>query len=68
MPDNVIPFDQSDLSPEKVLERAKKRCGNQVIVIGSDESGELYFGSSRMDAANAVLLLEIAKKDLLEGY
>ena len=54
-----------DLPSDKLLEKA---IGNvdDVLIIGYDKAGELYFASSRADGGSVLWLMELAKKRLLE--
>jgi hypothetical protein len=54
-----------DMDPDRILERAKGEL-ETAIVIGFDKDGEEYFASSVADGAQALWILERAKKALLE--
>ncbi len=69
MTDNVIPMGnitKLDQPPERILEAAKEWVADGVIVIGWNHEGELGFASSIADGGEALWLLEMAKKALLE--
>lgn len=50
-----------DIPPERVLEAAKERCTEAVIVIGWAEDEETYFAMSTGDAKAVLFALEEAK-------
>ena len=54
-----------DLPSDRLLEKA---IGNvdDVLIIGWDKQGELYFASSKGDGGHCLWLMELAKKQLLE--
>ena len=53
--------------PKTLLQKAKKWGMKKCIVIGTDAEGKTIFGGSFSDAAEIVLLLELAKKFVLEN-
>lgn len=55
-----------DLDPDRVLEAAVGEFPEGVVVIGYDSDGEFNFCSSISDGPEALWLLELAKKRLLE--
>lgn len=55
-----------DIDPELVLEGAKGKLQG-CMVIGFDHDGEFYAASSYADGGDAMWLLELCKKRLLEG-
>lgn len=55
-----------DLDPDRVLEAAKGKLQG-VVVVGFDHDGEFYGASSYADGGNAIWLLEVCKKRILEG-
>ena len=55
-----------DLPPDRILDGAKGKLQG-VIVIGFDQEGEFYAASSYADGGNAIWLLEVCKKRILEG-
>jgi len=68
--DNVVDFtgiNHADLEPDVVLEGAKERL-SEVLVIGwtDDDISSVYVGSSTSKIAELVLLLEVAKIALLD--
>jgi hypothetical protein len=50
-----------DIPPERVLDAAKERCTEAVIVIGWGEDEEVYFAMSTGDAKAVLYALETAK-------
>lgn len=65
---NVVDLDvitTLDLPPDKMLAKAKGKL-DDVIIIGVDKEGDLYFSASKADGGNALWLLEKAKQALLE--
>lgn len=55
------------IDPNVVLERARDKC-IEVLVIGFEEDGSLYFSGSTGEAGQILTLLELAKRRLLEGF
>lgn len=55
-----------DLPADRVLDQAKGKLQG-VIVIGFDQDGDFYAASSYADGGNAIWLLEVCKKRILEG-
>ena len=67
--DNVIPLGnitKLDLNPDIVLENAKGKLSNFVIM-GWDKEGELYFASTFSDGGNVLWIMEKAKQALLNA-
>lgn len=56
-----------DISPERILEAAKDKLQN-VVIIGLDNENELYFASSEADVRSVLFKLEKAKKFLLDNF
>jgi hypothetical protein len=54
-----------DLPPDRILEQAVGKLQG-VVVIGFDHEGEFYGASSYADGGNAIWLLEVCKKRILE--
>ena len=54
-----------DLDPDVVLQEAIGKLEG-VVITGFDKEGNSYFASSYSDGGNALWLLEICKKALLE--
>ena len=54
-------------SPESVLDKAKEWGMTRCMIVGSNENGDLVFGGSFADAGDMVLLLELAKKFVLDN-
>lgn len=54
-----------DLPSDKLLEAAMGRV-DDVLILGWDKSGELYFASGKADGGHCLWLMELAKKQLLE--
>lgn len=55
-----------DLPTGRVLDGAKGKCSDGVVIIGFDDAGDFYFASSIADGGTVMWLLELAKKKLLE--
>lgn len=55
-----------DIDPDRVLQKAVGQLQG-VVVIGFDHEGEFYGASSYADGGNAIWLLEVCKKRILEG-
>lgn len=60
-----LPCDMTD-KPDVVLFDAKTRGLTDVVVIGWDAEGELYMAASTGKIGDQLLLLELAKKALLD--
>ena len=56
-----------DLPVDTILEGAKGRVTDGVIVIGYDSDGDMYFASSMADGGTALWLLEQCKLSLMLG-
>jgi hypothetical protein len=70
MSENVTEFPGVSRYPAPVARVMALAAGAKLqaaVVIGWDESGELYFRSSESDAADVLWLLEQAKLSLLEA-
>ena len=68
MSDNVIPLGnitRLNMPADRILNEATGKM-NDVVLIGWDKDGELYFGSSIADGGTVLWLLEKTKKALLE--
>lgn len=55
-----------DIDPDRVLEQAAGKLQG-VVIIGFDHEGQFYGASSYADGGNAIWLLEVCKKRILEG-
>jgi len=55
-----------DIPVEAILEEAIKVDLEEVVVIGWEKDGEMYFSSSKADGGDVLWLMEKAKKMLLE--
>lgn len=69
-PSKVIPFNgitKMDLPPERILEAAKGKDLEGVIIIGYDKEGGEYFASSYADGGTVLWLIERCKLALLTG-
>ncbi len=53
--------------PKSLLQKAKKWGMNRCIVIGFDENEQMIFGGSFAESGDILMLLELAKKHLLEN-
>lgn len=70
MSDNVVDLDvvsTLDIPPSKILAKAAGAGLTDVVVIGWDKDGKLYFASSGADAGDVNWLLDNAKLELLEA-
>ena len=70
MTDNVVPLNCTttlDIPVDRVLDAAKEEVKDVVIVIGRQEDGKLYAASSISDVGDLLVLLELAKRTLLDG-
>ena len=56
-----------DIDPDKVLKGAINNL-SEVFVIGWDEDENLYLASSTSRSGDLLVLLELAKKDLLGRF
>lgn len=68
--DNVIDLHTLttlDIPPSRVWQACLDKDIPPAIAIGYDENGELYFASSVAHAGDVLLLLELAKKQLMES-
>jgi hypothetical protein len=68
--DNVITLHNEtrlDLPPERILTAAIEAKVEPVVIVGLGEDGELYFASTTGDAGAVLMLLERAKKALIEA-
>lgn len=67
MTDNITHFTGSttlDLDPDKIIEAAIGEM-QEVVIIGYDLEGELYFACSSGNKKNTLWLLKEAEKELL---
>jgi hypothetical protein len=55
-----------DLPPERILQAAMDKDLDEVVIVGFDKNGELYFASNKSDGGGVLWLFELAKKALLE--
>ena len=68
MQSNVIPLGnvtRLDVPVDRVLDMAKGKCPNGVIIMGYDEDGQEYFASSIADGGTVLWLLERLKQQLI---
>lgn len=66
--DNVIPIGgvtKLDIPADRVLEQAKEKM-EDVVLMGWDKDGELYFASTFSDGGGVLWLLEKCKQALLD--
>lgn len=54
-----------DLPPDQILEAAMGKL-DEVVILGWDKEGQLYFASTKADGPNVLWLMEVAKKELLD--
>ena len=69
MKSNVIPLGnvtRLDVPVDRVLDMAKGKIPNGVVIMGYDEDGQEYFASSIADGGTVLWLLERLKQQLLE--
>jgi hypothetical protein len=69
MSDNVIPLNGpffGNLNPAHVLDAALKLSFKNVVVIGTQDNGDVYLAISDGDAAQSIFLMEAGKKMLLD--
>jgi len=66
---NVIPLGKfthiEDRSIERILEDAKGELTEDLVVLGWDNNGDLYFGTTAKNGGDVLWLLEAAKHALL---
>lgn len=55
-----------DIPAERVIKRAAEANLTEVVIVGFDEDGELYFCSNKADAGAVIFHLEMAKLRLLK--
>ena len=69
MTDNIVQFTGTTILPdtsESVLEKAKQWGLSKVMVVGLSEDNDLLFGGSFSEAGDMLLVLEWAKKAILD--
>lgn len=67
---NVIQFNGAttqEIDPDQVLQQAVGKCVD-VLVIGFESDGSLYFAGSTGEVGNILTLMELAKFQLLSGF
>lgn len=55
-----------DHEPDKILREATGKGLTDIVIMGWDKDGELYFASSTADGGEVLWLMEHAKKELME--
>jgi len=55
-----------DIPPERILNAAIEHDLETVLIIGRTKDGELYFAGSSADGGDALWLMALAKKALME--
>jgi hypothetical protein len=55
-------------TPKKILQQAKSWDMDRCLVIGEDAEGKLKFGGSFCEAGDVLMMLELAKKFILENH
>lgn len=55
-----------DIPSERVLQKALDKGLQDVVIVGFDKDGDLYFASNKSDGGTVLWLFEMAKKALLE--
>lgn len=69
MTDKILPFSGPtclDIPAEKVLRAALDARVAHAVIVGEGADGSFYFASGVADAGHTLLLLEKAKKQLLD--
>ena len=56
----------ADMPAEKILNAAISQNLGEALVVGWRENGDLYFAGTTSNVAEVLLLLEMAKKEILE--
>lgn len=58
---------KNEIEPDVILEKAK---GNVIecLVIGFQPEGKLYFAGSTGDVGQILTMIELAKKQLMDGF
>lgn len=56
-----------DLPPERIIEAAAEAGLTDIIVIGWKDDGDFYFAGNMADGGDALWLLEMAKRKLMEA-
>lgn len=67
-PDNIVIWKgvtKHDLPPDRLLDSALGRLDN-LVIMGWDKEGELYFASSMADGGNVLWLMRLCERKLLE--
>lgn len=54
------------LSPDRMMERASEYGLEDVIIVGRDKSGDMFFATSYSDSGDIIYWLEKAKHELLK--
>lgn len=68
---DVIPFTGLTYAkddPEAILEKAKVWNMERCVIIGYDEKENMKFGGSFCEAGEILMLLELAKKFIIENH
>lgn len=68
---NIIGFNNITtvtMPPEKILDAAKEHVPEELLIIGWGKEGKLYFAGTHYDVAGNLLLLEAAKRDLMDNF
>lgn len=68
---NVIKFTgatTNDIEPDVILESAKNEMLSECLVIGFQPDGQLYFAGSTGDVGQILTMIELAKKQLMDGF
>ena len=55
-----------DIPVSRVLKAAREAKLSEAVVIGYDKDGDFFFAGSKADGAQALWLLELAKKKLMD--
>lgn len=62
---NLPVISRLDTPSDRLLEAAIGKV-DDVLILGYDKDGELYFASSKADGGACLWLMELAKKQLLD--
>lgn len=55
-------------TPKSILQQAKSWGMERCLVVGEDAEGNLKFGGSFCDAGDVLMLLELAKKFIIDNH
>ena len=55
-----------DIPAHKIIKRASEADLTEIVIVGFDAAGDLFFASNKGDAGTVIFHLEMAKKRLLD--